>query len=113
MFSHFKNILIYFMYLHYSINFMKSKKPCFSVILCIVGEEFHDPLKVIRYSFLQEVWALGTALTTRVCFRVSCGTGKNARVFKSPCGKFKKTNKMNLYCAVCALLRRVSMPLLM
>ena len=47
MFSHFKNILIYFMYLHYSINFMKSKKPCFSVILCIVREEFHDPLTVV------------------------------------------------------------------
>ena len=51
MFSHFKNILIYFMYLHYSINFMKSKKPCFSVILCIVGAEFHDPLKGLKRHF--------------------------------------------------------------
>ena len=53
MFSHFKNILIYVMYLHYSINFMKSKKPCFSssVILCIVGAEFHDPLKELKRHF--------------------------------------------------------------
>ena len=50
MFSHFKNILI-FMYLHYSINFMKSKKPCFSVILCIVGAKFHDPLKELKRHF--------------------------------------------------------------
>ena len=27
---------------------MKSKKTCFSVILCIVGEEFHDPLKELK-----------------------------------------------------------------
>ena len=39
------------MYLHYSINFMKSKKPCFSVILCIVGTEFHDPLKELKRHF--------------------------------------------------------------
>ena len=42
------------MYLHYSINFMKRKKPCFSVILCIVGEEFHDPhdpLKELKRHF--------------------------------------------------------------
>ena len=51
MLSHFKNILIYFMYLHYSINFMKSKKHCFSVILCIVGTEFHDPLKELKRHF--------------------------------------------------------------
>ena len=40
------------MYLHYSINFMKSKKPyCFSVILCIVRAEFHDPLKELKRHF--------------------------------------------------------------
>ena len=30
---------------------MKSKKPCFSVILCIVGAEFHDPLKELKRHF--------------------------------------------------------------
>ena len=30
---------------------MKRKKPCFSVILCIVGEEFHDPLKELKRHF--------------------------------------------------------------
>ena len=39
------------MYLHYSINFIKSKKPCFSVILCIAETEFHDPLKELKRHF--------------------------------------------------------------
>ena len=30
---------------------MKSKRPCFSVILCIQGEEFHDPLKELKRHF--------------------------------------------------------------
>ena len=55
MFSHFKNILIYFIIqytLHYSINFMKSIKTLFLCnSICIVGEEFHDPLKELKRHF--------------------------------------------------------------
>ena len=39
------------MYLHYSINFIKNKKPCFSVILCIVETEFHDALRELKRHF--------------------------------------------------------------
>ena len=49
--SHFTNILIHFMYLHYSINCVKSKKPCFSVIPCIVGTEFHDAPNELKRHF--------------------------------------------------------------
>ena len=64
MFSHFKNILIYFMYLHYSINFMKSKKSYFSVILCIVGEEFHDPLEELKRHFRRVKSTLSKGIIT-------------------------------------------------
>ena len=36
-----------------------------------MSEKFKNLIKVTRYTFLQEVWALGATLTTRVCSRKS------------------------------------------
>ena len=43
---------------------MKSKKPYFSVILCIVGEEFHDPLEELKRHFRRVKSTLSKGIIT-------------------------------------------------